>query len=176
MTDYTVFNLTNDLIPGVEIVSYSTKGYSGVRATLKQYLTQYRIYSQKKAQGEKPFECDFYRLFNDESSLKNIIIEQIAVCKNLEEVDKIKKERSKKKTLEAIPEQNVGGVGWKEVSTFLTSEMERVDNERKANHLELEKIKKIYLDIQHKIDRLNEKYNALENVAKSLELSQAQLY
>jgi predicted RNase H-like nuclease (RuvC/YqgF family) len=66
-----VFQLTNSKIPNEKIISHSSKGVKGVKATIKNMLRQYETFLKTEGKSKK---LDFFKIFNKDTTIDDINI------------------------------------------------------------------------------------------------------
>lgn len=66
-----VFKLTNPKVQNVFVISHSSKGLKGVKATIKNMLRQYDLYIKSDGKSK---QLDFFKIFTKETVIDDIII------------------------------------------------------------------------------------------------------
>lgn len=70
-----VFKLTNPKVQNVFVISHSSKGLKGVKATIKNMLRQYEMFIKSKGTNDVFYkELDFFKIFTKETVIDDIII------------------------------------------------------------------------------------------------------
>lgn len=125
MSEFSVYRLTNPKLPGVFLLSYSSKGLKGVKATVKNYYIQYSVYLKKLSLGESLGKFEFYKLFDENTTASDIVITLEKTFKTEAEAETYKKSILNK----VVPVQNSQPTinqqpSWETVKGFLLSEIE----------------------------------------------------
>lgn len=129
MTEFSVYRLTNNKKPGVFLLSYSSKGLKGVRATVRNYYIQYTVYLKKLSLGESLMTFDFYKLFDEQTTTNDIEITLEKTFKTEVEAEAYKKSVIGNGNTDTISTVNTENhpqkpTNWETVKAFLQSEIE----------------------------------------------------
>lgn len=153
MNEFSVYRLTNKNIPGVFLLSYSSKGLKGVKATVKNYYIQYSIYLKKISNGTPSTKYDFYKLFNESSTLNDIEITLEKTFSNEADAEAYKK-MNQYNQVEPASVQPL--TNWETVKAFLQSEIEMLgcDISFVSNEVQI---------LEEKMNEARNKLNILEN-------------
>ena len=127
MVEFSVYRLTNNKKPGVFLLSYSSKGLKGVRATVRNYYIQYTVYLKKLSLGESLMTFDFYKLFDEQTTTSDIEITLEKTFKTEVEAEAYKKSfcgNGYKCDLNTSENEPQKPTNWETVKAFLQSEIE----------------------------------------------------
>jgi hypothetical protein len=153
MIEFSVFRLTNKNIPGVFLLSYSTKGLKGVKATVKNYYVQYNVHLKRISNGLPSTKYEFHKLFNENTTLSDIEMTLEKTFSNEADAEAYKKmyQQSPTEPISVQPSTN-----WETVKSFLHSEIEMLgcDISFSSNEVEI---------LEEKLNEARNKLKLLEN-------------